>query len=177
MQSLQPLSINVLFQLCEVSLTKSYRHQNQVTHCQSIKKMLTTKVKHVCLFSGAVTTWAAWQQTIRTDALIYIRPSFSPFPANRKAACEREGWSVRRWKVSSERSSHSRGRWMSSVRWSLWRKWKDRKKWGQQMSKKMRINPYKMEMKMNFQLNIGMKPVEKKIYIHTNFLRWSALIV
>lgn len=41
---------------------------------------------------------------------------------------------------------------------------------------KMRINPYKMEMKMNFQLNVGMKPVEKKKYIHTNFLRWSALI-
>lgn len=31
---------------------------------------------------------------------------------------------------------------------------------------KMRINPYKMEMKMNFQLNIGMKPVEKKIYTY-----------
>lgn len=45
------------------------------------------------------------------------------------------------------------------------------------MSKKMRIDPYKMEIKMNFQLNVGMKPVEKKIYIHTNFLRWSALIV
>lgn len=42
------------------------------------------------------------------------------------------------------------------------------------MSKKMRIDPYKMEIKMNFQLNVGMK---QKIYIHTNFLRWSALIV
>lgn len=31
---------------------------------------------------------------------------------------------------------------------------------------KMRINPYKMEIKMNFQLNIGMKPVEKKIYTY-----------
>lgn len=31
---------------------------------------------------------------------------------------------------------------------------------------KMRINPYKMEMKMNFQLNVGMKPVEKKIYTY-----------
>lgn len=34
------------------------------------------------------------------------------------------------------------------------------------MSKKMRIDPYKMEIKMNFQLNIGMKPVEKKIYTY-----------
>lgn len=31
---------------------------------------------------------------------------------------------------------------------------------------KMRINPYKMEIKMNFQLNVGMKPVEKKIYTY-----------
>lgn len=63
---------------------------------------------------------------------------------------------------------------MFLLRWSLRRKWKDRKKWGQQMSKKIRIDPYKMEIKMNFQLNVGMK---QKIYIHTNFLRWSALIV
>ena len=70
---------------------------------QSIRKMLTTKVKYLCLFSAAV-LWQHEQlvQTIRTDALIYIQPSFSPFPANWKAASiiwmiitqQKERWSV-----------------------------------------------------------------------------------